>query len=280
MDGQIVFVLWRESIEALLVVGILQSWLSRRAQSGPGMRYLWGGVGAGLAVALVLAFALMRLSSFFSGPAQQYLMTGMVFVASALIVQMVVWMRSNGRQLKSRLETGLETALGDQHYWGVFTLALLAVSREGSETVIFLYGVLAGAKSVSILPVAEMIALGFVAAVLTYLVLQLGSRIIPWRRFFLVSEVLLLLLGCALVVTGVDNLVSLGVLPYLSPLWDFSWVLDDTAPVGGLVASLTGYRAMPDALTVTTWVGYWALVWGLIRYSPTRWAQDVARPSK
>ena len=33
--GQVIFIIWRESVEALLVVGILYSWLSRRPDAAP-----------------------------------------------------------------------------------------------------------------------------------------------------------------------------------------------------------------------------------------------------
>jgi len=260
VNEQIIFIVWRESIEALLVVGILHSWLRREANSATGMKYLQGGVAAGLVAAFALAFALMRLSEVFSGPAQDYLMTAMVFIAALLIVQMVAWMRTHGAGLKRELESSLDSAMQDNNYKGIFLLAMLAIAREGSETVIFLYGVLAATKSVSILEVAGLIFLGFVAAFLTYLLLQTGSRFMPWRRFFQISETLLLLLGCALVVTGVGNLVSLGFLPYLDPLWDSSWLLNDAGKFGGLVAALTGYRAMPDLVTVLTWAGYIVVV--------------------
>ena len=43
MIAQIIFVVWRESIEALLVIGILQAWL-RHSGTARARRYLWGGV--------------------------------------------------------------------------------------------------------------------------------------------------------------------------------------------------------------------------------------------
>ncbi len=278
MNGQIIFVIWRESVEALLIVGILHSWLVRQ-HHGDGQRYLWGGVGAGLAAAVVLAFALMRLTEVFSGAAQEYLMTVTVFVAAALIVQMVAWMRAHGGALKHQMEHGLDTAVRANRFWGVFVLAMLAVAREGSETVIFLYGVLAAAQAVSVAGVAAAIGLGFVAAFLTYALLQLGSRVLPWRRFFQISEAMLLLLGCALTATGIGSLVSLGFLPYLKPLWDTRWLLDDAGQLGGVVAALTGYRAMPDPVTMAGWIGYGGIV-ALVLWRPWRPAVAMAAPKK
>ncbi|MEX5485695.1 hypothetical protein IC611_06970 [Proteus mirabilis] len=40
--GQVLFVVWRESFEALLVVGIIYAWIKRSPTPKQGMKYLWG----------------------------------------------------------------------------------------------------------------------------------------------------------------------------------------------------------------------------------------------
>ncbi|WP_428245923.1 hypothetical protein, partial [Enterococcus gallinarum] len=49
-------------------------------------------------------------------------------------------------------------------------------------------------------------AIGFGLAFLTFYLLQLGGKIFSWRRFFQVTEVILLLLAAGLLVTGVEKL--------------------------------------------------------------------------
>ena len=51
--GNVVFIVWRESIEALLVIGILQAWLGQQGGDAcsRGRAYLWAGVAAGLVAA-------------------------------------------------------------------------------------------------------------------------------------------------------------------------------------------------------------------------------------
>ena len=53
--GNALFIIWRESAEAMLVVGILYAWLTKHPDVKRGMRYLWGGVAAGVGLALALA---------------------------------------------------------------------------------------------------------------------------------------------------------------------------------------------------------------------------------
>ena len=45
--GNIAFIIWRESVEALLVIGILNAWLTRQADGidqKRGRLFLWSGV--------------------------------------------------------------------------------------------------------------------------------------------------------------------------------------------------------------------------------------------
>lgn len=264
MLWQTAVIIWRESVEALLVIGILHAWLVHEAGDkgrSRGTLYLWGGVVAGLAAAVALGAVLVFAEDLFGDEGQDYFQAGMVLVAAVLIVQMVVWMRRHGRTLKKEITSGLTTASENEHWWGVFTLALIAVAREGSETAVFLYGSLAGASGANFWGTALTAALGFAAALATYWLLQLGSRIFSWRRFFVFTEVMLLLLAFSLLLTGVDRLAGLGLLPFsTTPLWDTSALLSDTSPVGSLVASLTGYRARPDASQVIAALFYWSTV--------------------
>lgn len=268
MAGQIIFVIWRESIEALLVIGILSSWLSRNDPGGDAggraRAFLWGGVAAGFGAALIFALAVLGFAELMPTSARDDLMTAMIFLAAGLIVQMVIWMRRHGRTLKRELESGLSKAAQSSNWWTVFALAAIAVAREGSETVVFLYGMLAGATGTGVISVILSIAVGILAALASYALLQLGSRVLPWSRFFRISEIMLLMLGCALFTTGIENLAGAGIVPFGAPLWDTSAVVSDGGRIGGIIAALTGYRAEPDWVTLLGWVGYWMSVFGLL----------------
>lgn len=267
MYGNVVFVVWRESVEALLVVGILNSWLTTNAPDARRAHaFLWSGVVAGLAVAGVLGWALIALAETLTDTAQEALRTGMVLVAAALILQMVVWMRRHGRTLKKDLEGSLDKAVSGGHWWGVFALALIALAREGSETVVFLTGILSVGGGGRLAAVAAA-GIGLAAALATYALLQVGARFLSWRLFFRITEIMLLFLALALLMTGVDGLVELDIVPRLSRrLWDTSMILSDGGAFGGLVSGLTGYRARPDLTQVLVFLTYWILVpWLLSR---------------
>ncbi|MDR6756303.1 high-affinity iron transporter [Mycoplana sp. BE70] len=257
---QIVLVVWRESIEALLVVGILSAFLMRQpaAARRKGLAYLRAGIIAGLLLAMLIAGVILFVGEWLDGDRQDYFQAMMVFVAAALIVQMVFWIRSHGRQMQQALESGAGKALAAANGWGLLLLAALAIAREGSETAIFLYGILASSGESLDAAAIVAIALGFGAALGCYLILQAGARAVTWRVFFRVSEAMLLILACSLLMSGLDRLISLDLVsPLSAPLWDTSWLIDDGQGIGGLIASLTGYRARPELLPLLVFAGYW-----------------------
>ncbi|WP_213761856.1 FTR1 family protein [Caballeronia sp. dw_19] len=277
--GQVLFIVWRESVEALLVVGILYAWLKNGdADARRGIPYLWAGVAAGLLAAIALGAALVGFTEELSGDAQDYFQTGMVLVACVLIVQMVLWMKHHGRSMKRDMEASLEKSKQDANWWGVTLLVALAIAREGSETVIFLYGLGFG-QSGHVDPTQYLaVAMGLALAFLTFYLLQLGGKIFSWRLFFRVTEIMLLFLAAGLFETGVDKLIDKEILPVvMNQVWDTSWLLDDSSTFGSLVATLTGYRAHPAGMNLIAYAVYWAVIFLLLRRSKNRMAQKSAR---
>ena len=112
--GNALFIIWRESAEAMLVVGILYAWLRQRPDAATGMRFLWGGVAAGAGLALALALVMLGIASSLSGDALDYFQLAITLVAAALIVQMVFWMRRHGRTLKKDLESDMARQAGER----------------------------------------------------------------------------------------------------------------------------------------------------------------------
>ncbi|CBL44286.1 High-affinity iron permease [gamma proteobacterium HdN1] len=261
MLGQVVFIVWRESIEALLVVGILFAWLGKNPQFAEGRKYLWLGVAGGVLAALSLGAVLLWFSDWLEGEREDYFQIGMMLVAAALIVQMVFWMRKHGRTLKRELEQGLGRHAESARWWGMALLVMIAITREGSETVVFLYGMGLGQAGLQWWYFVAAAALGFALALGTFQLLQLGGKVFSWQHFFRFTEFLLLLLASAMIVNSVERMIGLGWLPALvDPLWDSSMILDDATRVGGIVAALTGYRSHPALMLLLLLAGYWAFI--------------------
>ncbi|WP_293854121.1 FTR1 family protein [uncultured Alsobacter sp.] len=281
--ANIAFIVWRESVEALLVVGILSAWIRQQRDAGPARAWLWSGVAAGLVLSVVLGFGLAAFGEALPEEAQLGYQAAALLAAAALIVQMVVWMRRKGRTLKRNMESALGAAAGRSQWWGLFALALFAVAREGSETAIFLYGTLLAGTSA---PLAERIGaagVGLLMAGGTYALLQAGGRILSWRVFFRVSEIVLLMLAGSLVLTAANHLADLGLLPdthgLASRAWDSSAFLSDGGTWGGMLSALTGYRARPELREVLLYAAYWVVVLWLLFSARAPADRDQALPS-
>ncbi|WP_028213575.1 FTR1 family iron permease [Paraburkholderia mimosarum] len=270
--GQVMFIVWRESVEALLVVGILYAWLKNGdADARRGVPYLWGGVAIGIVAAVALGAVLVGFTEVLSGDAQDYFQTGMVLVACVLIVQMVLWMKQHGRTLKRDMEQSLEKSARDANWWGVAILVALAIAREGSETVIFLYGLGFGQSGHVDASQYVAVLIGLALALLTFYLLQLGGKVFSWRHFFRITEIMLLFLGAGLFQTGIDKLIDKEILPTLvDQVWNTSAILDDSNTFGSLVATLTGYRAHPALMNLIAYAVYWLVVWFLVRRATGR----------
>jgi high-affinity iron transporter len=261
------FVVWRESVEAILVVGILYAWLSRNDQRTRALPWLWGGVAGGTALAFVLGGLLLFVQNELTDEVLEIFHTSMVLLAAALITQMVLWMHRHGRRLKSGLEHQVAGAVAQARWWGVALLAAIAVGREGAETVIFLYGLALEHGGLDLPQWFAAAGLGFVAAGFTAWLLNRGSRVLSWRAFFRTTEILLLLLAVSLLVTGVEKLIGLDLLPaQTEPLWNTRPLLDDGRGLGGALAAFAGYRAEPSPLMVAIWVAYWTIVALFMRF--------------
>ncbi|SEC67706.1 FTR1 family iron permease [Pseudomonas marginalis] len=274
--NQSMFIVWRESVEALLVIGILQAWISRQAGHAQLARFLWAGVLLGLLCSAGLAGLMLWAGDTMTGPQGEWLQAALTLLASGLMVQMVFWMHRNAATLKHSLVREADERLARQGGWGVLLLALLAVSREGSETVVFLYG--AGARlhdeAQGLFAVGGV--LGLALAGLTVLLLRGSRRFISWSRFFALSEALLLLLGGALLVAAVDRisgqLLGMDMPEWVyaaigDSRWDSSALLSDSHGLGALLADFAGYRAAPSLITVLVLLGYWLWVGNCLRRS-------------
>lgn len=256
--GNAFFVVWRESLEALLIAGILFAWLQANDDSGRGRRALYAGLAAGIGLALLLGWALVSVQDELAGNALEAFQIGMLVVAAGLIAQMVLWMRRHGRGIKAKLHGDLSAAAERSGFLGVAIVAALAVAREGAETAIFLYGLSQEGRYADLTVGA---AAGLLAAFATAGLAARGLRQLNLPLLLRLSSILLLVLASALLVTATDRMIGAGWLPGLvDPLWDTSALIDDTADSGKLLADFSGYRARPALTVLLVWLAYWSLV--------------------
>lgn len=261
------FIVWRESVEALLVIGILYNWI-RKENVFSYLKYLWFGTGLGLFISSLLATLFWVASNWYAGAGGEWLFTIMMSVSALLILHMVVWMHRNGRNIKNNIEAKAEKTLENKSKgWGIMTIAMLAVAREGSETVVFLSGIGAQQTGSSLIYFILGGVIGFILALISFGLLQKFANAISWKYFFLISEFILLLIGGALFVSSFDKasgqLANYDIPDWLynfmaNPIWNSSKFMPDSSTL----TSLTGYHATPSIMQAFSLVCYWTIaIW-------------------
>lgn len=261
-------VVWRESLEAMLVIGVLLAWIAHQPQPARLRRGLWLGAAGGVLLALTLGAATFAVQSQFAGTTLEIFQLAMLLFAAGLIVQMVLWMQRHGRHMKRELEGQAARAAGAA---GIGAVAALAVAREGAETVVFLYGLGMEAGAGTLTGLLGAAATGFVLAAATAWLVARGARFLSYRVLFRASAIALLLIANSLLTAGVDRLLSMDWLPpLLDPVWDTSALLADSGGLGRVLADFTGYRARPTGLLLLACAAFWSFVaWRLQRQERT-----------
>ncbi len=253
----------REVIEAGLIVGIVLA-----ATRGVASRGIWvaGGVVAGLAGAGVVAAFAGAIADLFSGYGQELFNAAILLVAVGMLTWHNAWMARHGRELAAEVKTvGRAVASGARPLTAVAVVCGIAVLREGSEVVLFLYGVvLSGVSGLSLLTGGLLGVLGGAAVTgLSYL----GLVVIPQRHIFKVTGWLITLIAAGLAVQAVAFLNAAGVLTILSgQVWDTSGILPQTSAFGILLHTLVGYVDRPTAMQLVAYLATIAAILALTRY--------------
>jgi len=245
----------REAFEASLLLGIVYGYLDR---IGARTSFHWVTLGGalGLAASLAMGLAVGALSGPLLDLGPDLIAAAVMFVAVALLTWHAWWMRQHAVAIKGEVQQRIDEARATQRLWIVGLIAFTGVFREGAETVLFLWGIMAEATSVAgWSSVAGGVTGVLVAALLGWLVFRGGKRV-SLPRFFAATTLLLMLLAAGLFSTGVGRLQGLGLLPMSEPLWDTSWLLSDGSVVGSFLTGLVGYRARPTLFEVLAYGAY------------------------
>jgi high-affinity iron transporter len=259
-------IVFREIFEAGLVVGIVLA-----ATRGVPRRGLWVGLGllGGVVGACLVALGAGRIASLFEGSGQELCNAGILLLAVAMLTWHNVWMASHGRAMAQDMcRAGAAVAAGRKPMGFLAVVCGLAMLREGSEVVLFLYSIAVSGST----PVPALVAggaLGLLAGAALSAFMYLGLLSIPARRLFGVTSGLVTLLAAGLASQAVALVQQGGHFEVLTTtLWDSSWLLADDSLPGRLVHTLIGYTARPNGAQVASYVTTIAVIVGLMRFIP------------
>jgi len=261
-------IVFREILEAGLVVGIVLA-----ATKGVPRRGLWVGRGvvSGVAGACLVAAFAGQLASLFQGTGQELFNAGVLLVAVAMLAWHNVWMAGHGRDMAAAArQLGAAVASGRRPLAALGLVCGVSVLREGSEIVLFLYGVAVSgdASAVSMMTGG---AVGLLAGVALAGVVYLGLASVPIRHLFSVTAALITFLAAGLAAQSIAFLQQAGRAQMLtSTVWDSSWLLPEESLPGRLLHSLVGYTDRPTGAQLVVYLATVAAILGLMRLVGSR----------
>ena len=166
-----------------------------------------------------------------------------------------IWMSRHGRELAAEsTRIGAEVRAGSRPLYALAMVCGIAVLREGSEVVLFLYGIAIAGGS-SRIGMATGGALGVVAGAIAGAAIYFGLLKIPLRYLFSTTSWLILLLAAGMASQGAAFLAAADMLPSLgNDRWDTSVILTENSLVGQLAHVLIGYTARPAGIQIVFYV--------------------------
>tara|TARA_Y100001968_G_scaffold154078_1_gene140727 strand:- start:1627 stop:2538 length:912 start_codon:yes stop_codon:yes gene_type:complete len=283
--------MFREVLEASLIIGILYTYL-KKSGNDSSLKMLWSGVLSAVFISVLASFLFQIFADGFDGKEGKIFEGIVMIVASIVLTTMIIWMAQN-KNISEDLKNKAKESLSSGFQYGIFTLAFVAVFREGVEIILFLYAI--GIKDgISVIPSIIGSLLGLFAG---YAIFIQGVKI-PLKKFFNVTSVFLIFVAAGMLTYGVHELESGGVIPYFggntkieedkiiatrmngdskifeiqnkkkakkwaSRIWDINPsknndgsypVLHDKGAIGGLLKGFFGYNGDPSLIEFITWL--------------------------
>ena len=256
-------IVFREVLEAALIVGIVLAATVGVPRRG---RTVALGIAAGVAGAALVAAFTGEIASAVAGMGLELFDAAILFTAVAMLGWHNVWMQRHGRELAaSASQVGDAVRSGARPLYALGLVVGLAVLREGSEIVLFVYGIAAAAGTGALAELGGGL-LGLACGVAVGAGLYWGLLRIPMRHLFTVTSWLILLLAAGMASQGAAFLNQVGLLPSAGGvLWDSSFLLSDNSLLGRTLHALVGYVSHPLGIQLVFYVGTIVIIGALMR---------------
>src|SRR5258708_1379083 len=270
-------IVFREVFEAGLIIGIVLA-VTRTVPHRN--QWIGGGVVAGVLAACLVAVFAGALSNLFAGMGQELFNALILAIAVVMLTWHNVWMARHGTEMAGELRAaGQAVADGSKSLLALAIVVGVAVLREGSEVVLFLYGVVA-AKGDSgwAVPLGGFAGLapGGGACLLTYF----GLLRIPARALFATTTVLIALLAAGMAAQAAAFLEKANWLTAMDTIvWDSGWLLSDSSFAGRALHTLIGYTDQPTEMQLAVYLAILLVTFVLMRFygSPAKATPAPAR---
>jgi high-affinity iron transporter len=281
LEIQALLITFREALEALLIIGVITTYL-RQVKRPEFTKWVW--LGAGLAVVASAGVALLFqvvLTGFASMGSEIYLKIGIMLISTVLLTQMVFWMAKQSKDMKDKSVSKMDQFVTAGNVAGMVLHSFLVVLREGVETVFFFAAITGGNIGNAMKGWGAMTGI-LLAFALSFLLFRGGRKVSP-RVFFKWTGILIVMIAAGLLVQAVGIMQDMNMMGSVIPhLYDLTWFMPEhpidyahyvrdtghtpliSGEVGIFLKALFGYSSMPSLEEVMVYVGYFVALYVLI----------------
>ncbi|MDV2987985.1 UNVERIFIED_CONTAM: FTR1 family protein [Methylobacteriaceae bacterium AG10] len=224
---QAFIILFREGLEALLVIAALAAFL-RRANAAERIAPVYAGALAAVAASVVMAWV---FATYYDGNHSDLFEAAVMLAAAVLLFYMSGWMfvRQDPKAWQADLNRLAERALGAGTVLSLAGIAFLAVFREGAETILFVHALAKTANGfdASLLSGLAAAALALVAM---FVAMQWLALRLPLRPMFIVTSAFLFFMGLRMVGEAFQELQEQALIPFTTegmPAFVSDWGLSN-----------------------------------------------------
>jgi high-affinity iron transporter len=248
-------IMFREGVEAALIVGIIASYLRHTGRIHL-MKPVWVGVILAALLCLGAGLVLQLTTQDFPQQEQEFFSGTIALLAVGVLTWMIFWMRRAGRSLKGELQAQIETAIHSGDRWGLTLvgMAFFAVLREGLESVVFLMATFQQNVGVQA-PVGAI--LGLLAAIAVGAGIYWGGVKLNLRQFFNWTGIFIIFVAAGLLASALRAFHEAGVWNELQAIvFDASTMLPEHSPLGAALSGIFGYREAPTVGEAIAYIAY------------------------
>ncbi|MBI2850001.1 MAG: FTR1 family iron permease [Chloroflexi bacterium] len=200
------FIIVREGFEAILIIGAIIAYLVKSGNSAK-VQTIYQSAFFAILASIATAVAVRYLFNL-SGASQELLEGITMLLAVAVLFSVSFWLlgKVQAQKWQQYIQNKLTASLTTGSTLALWSVAFLAVYREGAETVLFYQALLSGSQGSQI----GSIGLGFVAGAIVlvaiFIAIKWGSVKIPLKPFFIGTGILLYYMAFVFAGKGIREL--------------------------------------------------------------------------
>ncbi len=262
---QISIIVFREFLEIFILLSIILA----ATKAVPQRKfYVTLGVMLGVIGSAIVAIFTRVITDSLEGTGQEIFNIIILLASIFLIASTLIWMKNHSKKINASLKSASSQVIeGNGSKIILTTIISTCILREGSEIVLFIYGVLA-AHQISYESLISGFFIGALLGAACGICIYMGILRLSKKYVFKITSGLLIIIAAGLA-SEVANLIStagfINSAIFTEPLWDSSALVMDNSFLGKILNIITGYTSQPNAMQIIFFISTLGIITSLLK---------------